>query len=160
MQFDEDPIHSDIREGVRRVCRAYPDPYWRDHDQRQEFPWDFYEAMADGGWIGIAMPVAHGGGGQGITEAAIVLEEAAASGAAMNGCSALHTSMFGMNPVVKHGSPALRDRYLPEVATGRLHVAFGRNGARRRNRQPTPPPSPPRPGSTVTGTSSGAARCG
>ena len=54
-----------------------------------------------------------------------MLEEVAASGAAMNGCSALHTSMFGMNPVVKHGSDALRERYLPDVVAGKLHVAFG-----------------------------------
>src|SRR5690349_17671134 len=81
--------------------------------------------MADGGWIGVAMPEAYGGGGLGITEASIVLEEVAASGAAMNGCSALHTSMFGMNPVVKHGSDELRDRYLPQVVAGDLHVAFG-----------------------------------
>ncbi len=71
------------------------------------------------------MPEAYGGGGQGITEASIVLEEVAASGAAMNGCSALHTSMFGMNPVVKHGTDALRERYLPDVVAGQLHVAFG-----------------------------------
>src|SRR5262245_19881418 len=81
--------------------------------------------MADGGWIGIAMPEAYGGGGQGITEASIVLEEVAASGAAMNGCSALHISMFGMNPVVKHGSDEMRQRYLPDVVTGSLQVAFG-----------------------------------
>lgn len=125
MDFQETDTHLSIREGVQRVCSKFTDAYWRDLDERHEFPWAFYEAMAEGGWIGIAMPEEHGGGGQGITEASIVLEEVAASGAAMNGCSALHTSMFGMNPVVKHGSAELRDRYLPEVVAGRLHVAFG-----------------------------------
>jgi acyl-CoA dehydrogenase len=125
VRFDEDDTHQDIRAGVRRVCGDFPDAYWRDLDARHEFPWAFYEAMAAGGWIGIAMPEAYGGGGLGITEASIVLEEVAASGAAMNGCSALHTSMFGMHPVVRHGSDELRDRYLPEVVAGRLHVAFG-----------------------------------
>lgn len=125
MRFDEDDTHQDIRDGVRRVCGKFPDAYWRDLDQRHEFPWAFYEAMAEGGWIGVALPEAYGGGGLGITEASIVLEEVAASGAAMNGCSALHTSIFGMNPVVKHGSDLLRDTYLPEVVAGRLHVAFG-----------------------------------
>jgi acyl-CoA dehydrogenase len=81
--------------------------------------------MADGGWIGIAIPEAYGGGGQGITEASIVLEEVAASGAAMNGCSAIHLSIFGMHPVVKHGSDSMRAEYLPRVASGELHVAFG-----------------------------------
>jgi acyl-CoA dehydrogenase len=125
VDFEESETHREIREGVRRVCSKHPDAYWRDLDDRHEFPWAFYEAMAEGGWIGIAMPEEFGGGGQGITEASIVLEEVAASGAAMNGCSAVHTSMFGMNPVVKHGSPELRQRYLPEVVAGRLHVAFG-----------------------------------
>ena len=125
VDFDEDDTQRSIREGVRRVCSGFPDAYWRDLDDRHEFPWEFYDAMAAGGWIGIAMPEAYGGGGQGITEASIVLEEVAASGAAMNGCSALHTSMFGMNPVVKHGSDALRDQYLPDVVAGKLHVAFG-----------------------------------
>jgi acyl-CoA dehydrogenase len=125
VEFAEDETHRDIREGVRRVCAAFDDAYWRDLDARHEFPWAFYEAMAEGGWIGVALPEAYGGGGLGITEASIVLEEVAASGAAMNGCSALHTSIFGMNPVVKHGSDELRDAYLPEVVAGRLHVAFG-----------------------------------
>jgi acyl-CoA dehydrogenase len=125
MDFAEEDIHRDLRDGVRRVCSGFPDAYWRDLDARHEFPWAFYEAMAESGWIGVALPEAYGGGGLGITEASIVLEEVAASGAAMNGCSALHTSIFGMNPVVKHGSDELRERYLPEVAAGRLHVAFG-----------------------------------
>ncbi|HMJ77346.1 MAG TPA: acyl-CoA dehydrogenase family protein, partial [Iamia sp.] len=74
---------------------------------------------------GIAIPEEHGGGGAGITEASIMLEEIAASGAAMNGCSAIHLSIFGMNPVVKHGSDAMRAAYLPRVVDGSLHVAFG-----------------------------------
>ena len=54
-----------------------------------------------------------------------MLEEIAASGAAMNGASAVHLSIFGMNPVVKHGSAAMRRTYLPQVADGSLHVSFG-----------------------------------
>jgi acyl-CoA dehydrogenase len=125
VQFDEAEHHGDIREGVRRVCAGFPDAYWRSCDEGHEFPWDFHEAMAAGGWIGIAMPEEFGGGGQGITEASLVLEEVAASGAAMNGCSAIHLGMFGMNPVVRHGSAEMRQRYLPDVVAGKLHVAFG-----------------------------------
>ena len=117
--------HEDLREGIRKLCTKFPDAYWRACDEEHRFPWDFYGAMAEGGWIGIAIPEAYGGGGQGITEASIVLEEVAASGAAMNGCSAIHLSIFGMNAVVKHGSEAMREKYLPAVANGELHVAFG-----------------------------------
>jgi acyl-CoA dehydrogenase len=125
MQFAADPIHEEIRIAVRRVCKQFPDLYWREHDRDHEFPWEFYAAMAEGGWIGIAIPEQYGGGGQGIAEASIVLEEVAASGAAMNGASAIHLSIFGMNPVVRHGSEAMRTKYLPRVASGELHVAFG-----------------------------------
>lgn len=125
MEFSESQDHAEIRDAVRRVCRAFPDEYWRACDEEHRFPWDFYQAMAEGGWVGIAIPEQYGGGGRGITEASIVLEEVAASGAAMNGCSAVHLSIFGMNPVVKHGSEEMRARYLPRVANGDLHVAFG-----------------------------------
>jgi len=125
VDFQPDNDHEAIREGVRRVCAPFDDTYWRARDEAHEFPWEFYEAMAAGGWIGIAIPEAYGGGGRGITEASIVLEEVASSGAAMNGCSALHLSIFGMNPVVRHGTDAMRSEYLPRVATGELHVAFG-----------------------------------
>ncbi len=125
MDFQPDDDHEAIREGVRRVCAPFDDTYWRARDEAHQFPWEFYEAMAAGGWIGIAIPEAYGGGGRGITEASIVLEEVASSGAAMNGCSALHLSIFGMNPVVRHGTDAMRSEYLPRVATGELHVAFG-----------------------------------
>jgi acyl-CoA dehydrogenase len=97
MDFEPDPDHEVIRDAIRRVCRDFPDPYWRDKDRDHEFPWEFYKAMAAGGWVGIAIPEEYEGGGRGITEASIVLEEVAASGAGMNGASALHLSIFGMN---------------------------------------------------------------
>jgi acyl-CoA dehydrogenase len=125
MQFEESEEHSEIRAAIQQIGRDFGDEYWRECDEEHRFPWDFYHAMAKSGWVGIAIPPEYGGGGQGITEASIVLEEVAASGAAMNGCSALHLSIFGMNPVVKHGSPEMRAKYLPRVASGELHVAFG-----------------------------------
>ncbi|MEZ5232290.1 MAG: acyl-CoA dehydrogenase family protein [Acidimicrobiales bacterium] len=97
MEFTPNPDHEAIREGVRKVCSDFPDTYWADMDERHEFPWDFYNAMAAGGWIGVCIPPEYGGAGQGITEATIILEEVARSGAAMNGCSAIHLSIFGMN---------------------------------------------------------------
>jgi len=125
MDFTPNEDHEAIREAVRRICADFPDEYWYKKDADHEFPWDFYEKMADGGWVGLAIPEEFGGGGQGITEASIVLEEVAASGAAMNGCSAIHLSIFGMEPVRKYGSPELAAEVLPRVASGELHVAFG-----------------------------------
>jgi len=125
VNFELNEDHEAIRDAVRRICAHFPDEYWRKHNTTHEFPWDFYSALAGAGWVGVAIPEQYGGGGLGITEASIVVEEIAASGAAMNGASAVHLSIFGMNPIVKHGSEELKMRYLPQVADGTLHVAFG-----------------------------------
>ncbi len=114
-----------IRESVGKLCADFPDTYWAAKDKAHEFPWDFYDAMAQAGWLGVAIPEAYGGSGRGITEASLVLEEVAASGAAMNGATPLHLSIFGMHPVVKYGSEEMKQAYLPRVARGDLHVAFG-----------------------------------
>src|SRR5260370_19746626 len=125
MDFSEDTGHRQIRDAIKGICAQFPDEYWAEADSTHTFPWDFYRAMARGGWIGIAIPAEYGGGGAGITEASIILEEVAASGACMNGASAIHMSIFGMHPVVRHGGEELKQRYLPRVASGDLHVAFG-----------------------------------
>jgi acyl-CoA dehydrogenase len=125
MDFTRSADHEAIREGIARICADFPDEYWAERDEAHEFPWAFYDKLAEGGWVGIAIPEEHGGGGMGITEASIMLEEIAASGAAMNGCSAIHLSIFGMEPVRRYGSPELAADVLPRVASGELHVAFG-----------------------------------
>ena len=125
MDFSPNADHEAIREGIQRICADFPDEYWLQKDTDHEFPWDFYDKLAEGGWVGMAIPTEYGGGGQGITEASIMLEEIAASGAAMNGCSAVHLSVFGMEPLRKYGSPELVAEILPRVASGELHVAFG-----------------------------------
>jgi acyl-CoA dehydrogenase len=125
VDFSEDSEYQPVRAAIRELCAQFPDEYWAEADATHTFPWAFYEAMAKGGWIGIAIPEEYGGGGAGIGAASIVLEEVAASGACMNGASSLHLSIFGMHPVVKHGSEELKLRYLPAVAAGELHIAFG-----------------------------------
>ncbi len=114
-----------IREAIARLCRDFPDEYWEERDRLGEFPREFYDSVAAAGWIGTAIPERWGGSGRGIREAAILLEEIAASGAAMNGASPIHLSMFGIHPLVRHGSDAMREKYLPDVASGALQVAFG-----------------------------------
>jgi acyl-CoA dehydrogenase len=125
VDFSNDTDLDLIREGVRTLCKKFDDEYWAERDSRHEFPWDFYRALADGGWIGIAIPEEYGGSGRGVLEASVILQEVAASGAAMNGCSAIHMSIFGMHPLILHGTEDIKQRYLPKVATGDLHVAFG-----------------------------------
>lgn len=114
-----------IAGAVRDVCAGFGDDYWSACERDHRFPTEFYGRMAEGGWLGLAMPEAYGGGGRGITEAAVLMREVAASGAGMNGCSALHLTVFGLNPVVVFGSDRLKDAFLPRAAAGDLHVAFG-----------------------------------
>ncbi len=125
MDFGQDADHEAIASAVDTVCAQFDDRYWSECDETHTFPWDFYRQMAQGGWVGIAIPEAYGGGGQGVTEGAIVLNRVAASGAAMNGSTALHLTMFGLAPVIKFGSDRLRNAFLPRAAAGDLHVAFG-----------------------------------
>ncbi|MEX2628105.1 MAG: acyl-CoA dehydrogenase family protein [Ilumatobacteraceae bacterium] len=125
MDFAPDPDLELITEAVGAVCARFDDAYWSACDTEHRFPWEFHDAMAAGGWVGIAIPERYGGGGRGITEAATVLRTVAASGAAMNGCSAIHLTIFGLEPVVVFGNDRLKETFLPRAAVGDLHVAFG-----------------------------------
>jgi len=119
-----DPDHELIAKAIRSRLAEFDDDYWLSCDRDHRFPWEFFNAMAADGWVGLAIPEQYGGGGRGVTEAAILLREIAASGAAMNGCTALHMNVFGLQPVIKYGNERLKDTYLPAAAAGDLHVAF------------------------------------
>ena len=125
MEFSENQDLALIAEAVDAVCKPFDDDYWAAADREHRFPVEFFDAMASGGWIGIAMPSELGGGGAGISEAAAVLNRVSASGAAMNGASTIHTAMFGLNPVVRFGNDRLKTTFIPRAAAGDLHAAFG-----------------------------------
>jgi acyl-CoA dehydrogenase len=124
MNFDLTPAQEEIVRQVRALCSDFPDEFWRERDRLAEFPHDFYAAVAKAGYLGVAIPEEYGGSGLGITEAALVMREVAASGAAMAGASAIHLSIFGVSPLVFHGSEEQKRRYLPKVVSGEMHVAF------------------------------------
>src|SRR6266496_89126 len=124
MDFAPDPVHEEIRHAVRKVCSQFTDDYWMHHDEDHEFPWEFYDAMVKGGWLGLTIPEEYGGGGLGVTEAAIVEQEIAASGAGMNGCTTVHIGIFGFESMIEHGSEDLKRRFLPRAVGGDLHVSF------------------------------------
>ncbi|TGD37032.1 acyl-CoA dehydrogenase family protein [Brevibacterium aurantiacum] len=125
MEFSLSEDQQTIKSAVAELSARFDAQYWMDHDQAKEFPTEFYDAFAEGGWLGVTMPPEFGGHGLGITEASILLQEVAASGAGMNGASAMHLSIFGMHPVVVHGSDALKADTLPRIVDGSLHVCFG-----------------------------------
>jgi len=123
MDFELTDAQKEIVLGVQALCQRFPDDYWRDKDARREFPHDFYKAVAEAGFLGIAIPEEYGGSGLGITEAALVMREVAYMGA-MNAASAIHLGIFGLTPLVEHGSEELKRRHLPRVISGELHVSF------------------------------------
>jgi acyl-CoA dehydrogenase len=125
MEFEWTQEQITLKKEVSRLCSQFDDNYWMNCDNEHRFPWEFYNTFAEGGWLGISIPEKYGGAGLGIMEAAIVLNAVAESGAGMNGGTTLHLSMFGLNPVVKHGSEEMKQKYLPEAAKGNLHVSFG-----------------------------------
>ena len=125
MDFEPTEDQAMIRKAVAELAAKFDDQYWMEKDDAHEFPDEFYKAFADGGWLGITTPEEYGGHGFGITEASILLEEVAASGAGMNGASSMHLSIFGMHPVIKHGSEELKQSTLPRIVDGSLHVCFG-----------------------------------
>ncbi|SUE28878.1 acyl-CoA dehydrogenase [Nocardia farcinica] len=125
MDFELTEDQVTIRDAVAELAAKFDDQYWAEKDAAHEFPTEFYNAFAEGGWLGITTPEEYGGHGYGITEASILLEQVAASGAGMNGASSMHLSIFGMHPVIVHGSEELKQRTLPRIVNGDLHVCFG-----------------------------------
>jgi acyl-CoA dehydrogenase len=125
MNFALTEAQRQIRDEVFRLCARFDDTYWLERDSTATFPHAFVDAMAAGNWLGIAMPEAYGGAGLGITEAAILAQAVAESGAAMSGASAIHMNIFGLNPVVVFGTEAQKARMLPPVIAGTDKACFG-----------------------------------
>jgi acyl-CoA dehydrogenase len=118
------PAQAEIREAVLKVCARFGDDYWLEKDRDGGFPVEFHRALAEAGWLGIAMPEAYGGSGLGITEAAVMLQAVAESGAAFSGASALHMNIFGLNPVVVFGTEEQKQRFLPPLIKGEERACF------------------------------------
>ena len=114
-----------IREAVERMCASFDDDYWLECDRTGTFPEAFRAALIEGGWLGIAMPEEFGGSGLGITEAAILMHAIAGSAGAMSAASTVHINIFGPHPIVVFGNDEQKQRWLPDVITGRTTVCFG-----------------------------------
>jgi acyl-CoA dehydrogenase len=124
MDFALTPEQERIREAIGKLCQRFGDDYWLTRDRSGEFPADFHEACARDGWLGIAMPEAYGGAGLGISEAAVMMQAIAESGAGFSGCSAVHMNIFGLNPAVVFGSEEQKQRWLPPLIAGQERACF------------------------------------
>ncbi|HSW16075.1 MAG TPA: acyl-CoA dehydrogenase family protein [Ramlibacter sp.] len=125
MNFAPTNDQQEIEHAIGRICERFDAAYWRRKDSEGGFPHDFHAALAEAGWLGIAMPEEVGGAGLGITEAAIMMRTIAASGAGLTGASAVHMNIFGLHPVVRHGTPEQRQRWLPPLIAGVQKACFG-----------------------------------
>ena len=124
MDFNLSDDQLAIRAALEEICRPFDDEYWLRKDREGGFPEDFYQAIAGAGWLGIAMPAEHGGAGLGISEAALMMETVAVSGAGMSGASSLHMNVFGLQPVVVHGNDDQKRRWLPPIIKGEAKACF------------------------------------
>ena len=124
MDFGLSPEQEAIREAIERICARFPDEYWLKKDKEGSFPSELHQALAKDGWLGIAMPEEVGGSGLGITEAAVMMQAIAESGAGFSGASAVHMNIFGLNPVVVFGTPEQKKRMLPGLIAGRERACF------------------------------------
>ncbi|MEK4384235.1 acyl-CoA dehydrogenase family protein [Solibacillus sp. FSL W7-1464] len=113
----------ELREGVRAVCKRFDGDYWRKLDEIDGYPTEFVEAITQAGFLGALIPEQYGGSGLGIREASVILEEINRSGGNAGAC---HAQMYTMGTILRHGSSAQKEKYLPKIADGSLRLqAFG-----------------------------------
>ena len=124
MDFSLTPDQLAIRDGIAKLCEQFDAQYWLERDRNGGFPEDFHRAVADAGWLGIAMPSEFGGAGLGITEAALMMQTISESGAGFSGASAVHMNIFGLNPVVVFGTAEQKRRWLPPLIRGGEKACF------------------------------------
>ena len=124
MEFSFSAEQQAIRAAIEKICARFPDEYWLARDREGGFPHDFHRAFAEQGWLGIAIPQACGGSGLGVTEAAVMMQTVAQSGAGLSGASALHMNIFGLSPVVTFGTDEQKKRMLPPLIAGEDKACF------------------------------------
>ncbi len=125
MDFQLTDQHVAIDEGVRKVCAAFDDAYWTEAEEKARFPVEYYQAMAEGGWLGITMPEELGGSGLGVTEAAVMMQAATSSNGGYSAASAIHINMFGPHSIVVHGTAEQKERWLKPLIRGEQKACFG-----------------------------------
>ena len=111
--------YQDIRDGVRDLCAQFPDEYHRKVDAARAYPEAFVDALTQAGWLAAMIPQEYGGSGLGLAEASVIMEEINRSGGNSGAC---HGQMYNMGTLLRHGSPAQKQSYLPKIASGELRL--------------------------------------
>ena len=124
IDFAFSELQQSLRDAIEKICARFGDDYWLKRDNDGKFPEEFYRALAADGWLGVCIPQDYGGSGLGVSEAALMMETIAASGAGFSGASAVHMNIFGLNPVVVYGTAEQKKRMLPPIAAGKEKACF------------------------------------
>ncbi|KXT00923.1 hypothetical protein AC578_5709 [Pseudocercospora eumusae] len=114
-----------VRDAVMKICSNFDDEYWMDCDYNDKYPGELHAALAKDGWIGIALPENLGGSGLGISEATMMLQTIAESGAGMAGAQSIHANVYATQPVAKFATEEQRDRFLSKIISGEWRTCFG-----------------------------------
>lgn len=123
MTYELNDEQRQIRKSVKEICGDFPDDYWRELDENDDYPEAFVKTLTEGGWLAALIPEEFGGGGLGLLEASLILEEVNRQGGNAAVC---HAQMYIMGSLVRHGSPEQKRKYLPSIANGGLRLqAFG-----------------------------------
>jgi acyl-CoA dehydrogenase len=115
----------EVREAVGQVCSRFPNTFWQEHDQSEKDPVEFHAAIAKDGWLGIALPEALGGSGLGISEATMMMQTIAESGAGMTGAQAIHANVYATQPLAKFGTKSQLESTIPNIISGKSRTCFG-----------------------------------
>lgn len=122
MDFSLPADLDEIRAAVRELCEGFPGEYWRDLEP-DRYPEEFVAALTEHGWLAALIPEEYGGAGLSLTAASVILEEINGSGCNSGAC---HAQMYIMGTILRHGSEAQKQEYLPKIASGELRLqAFG-----------------------------------
>ncbi|KAH7334192.1 acyl-CoA dehydrogenase/oxidase [Pyrenochaeta sp. MPI-SDFR-AT-0127] len=114
-----------VREAVAAICSQFPNTYWQEHDEEGTDPTNFHAALAKDGWLGIALTESFGGSGLGISEATMMMQTIAESGAGMAGAQAIHANVYATQPLAKFGTKAQLEETIPKIISGELRTCFG-----------------------------------
>ncbi|EGC42622.1 acyl-CoA dehydrogenase [Histoplasma capsulatum var. duboisii H88] len=114
-----------VRDAIEKICSNFPDEYWAEHDESGQYPHELHAALAKDGWIGIALPEELGGAGLGISEATMMLQTIAQSGAGLAGAQSIHANVYATQPVAKFATEEQRQQMLPRLIAGDYRVCFG-----------------------------------
>lgn len=114
-----------VRDAVSAICTRFPSSYWQEHDQAEQYPSEFHAALARDGWLGIALPEELGGSGLGISEATMMMQTIAESGAGMAGAQAVHANVYATQPLARFGTKAQLESTIPNIVSGKWRTCFG-----------------------------------